>query len=148
MSAFRHVFKLLVISLLSPLSQAEQQYPNIKGDLVFEDERVIVQRFRLEPGQWEGLHTHPEHQLVIVLKDTEKVVSTFGDKEYFFTNEDVDNSIPSAFWRPGPVSLEDKHNSGNLGGRTLEWIAITFKKDSIASEREIETTEDLVPAAD
>ncbi len=148
MSACRQVFNLFLIFLLSPLSHAEQQYPNIKGDLVFEDDRVIVQRFRLEPGQWEGLHTHPEHQLVIVLKDTEKVVSTFGDKEYFFTNDDAANSIPSAFWRPGPVSLEDKHNSGNLGSRTLEWIAITFKKDSIASERDIVNTEDLVPPAD
>ena len=107
---------------------------NIDGELIHEDDRVIIQKFVLQPGQWEGIHTHPEHQLVIVLKDTEQVVSLFGDKKQVYNSEDPASTPMSAFWRPGPVTLEDKHNSGNLGTRPLEWIAITFKKESINPE--------------
>ena len=39
-----------------------------------------------------------------------------------------------AFWRPGPVFMSDEHESGNTGTRPLEWIAITFKKESISTD--------------
>ena len=131
----------------SPI-HAEQLYPNIEGDTIYEDDRVIIQSFRLEPGQWEGVHTHPRHQLVIVTNDSDKVISTFGNKEYVFINDEAVDTSPSAFWRPGPVTLEDQHNSGNLGTRTLEWIAITFKKESIAADIRTNETRDLVPMND
>jgi len=30
--------------------------------------------------------------------------------------------------------MSDEHESGNTGDRTLEWIAITFKSDSVATD--------------
>ena len=38
-----------------------------------------------------------------------------------------------AFWRQGPVFISDEHESGNTGTRPLEWIAITFKSDSVVT---------------
>ena len=32
-------------------------YPNIPGELLLENEHVVVQSFTIEPGQWEGIHS-------------------------------------------------------------------------------------------
>ena len=121
--------------LVCSTSLAQQTYPNIEGEVLLDDERVIVQRFRLEPGEWEGIHSHPEYQLVIVLQSSDELTSRFGDTETVFANveEQRDESL-SVFWRPGPVELADQHESGNTGTRTLEWIAITFKSSSIETD--------------
>jgi predicted metal-dependent enzyme (double-stranded beta helix superfamily) len=124
----------LVASLLllaAANASAQQTYPNVEGQLLMEDERVIVQRFVLEPGQWEGIHAHPEYQLVLVVQSTDEVTMRFGDKETIFSGE---NQGMSAFWRPGPVAISEQHESGNTGSSPLEWIAISFKKDSIATD--------------
>ena len=116
-------------------ANAQQHYPNVDGETLLDDERVIVQRFVLDPGQWEGIHEHPEHQLVIVLKSTNELIYRFGDSERVFTRPDDEPADKvRAFWRPGPVRLSDQHESGNTGNRPLEWIAITFKSDSITTE--------------
>jgi len=31
-------------------------YPNIKGEVLLENDAVVVQRFTIQPGQWEGIH--------------------------------------------------------------------------------------------
>ena len=125
--------------LVASIASAQQEYPNIDGETLLEDDRVVVQRFVLEPGEWEGIHEHPEHQLVIVLNATEKVVYQYRGSERVFerTEEELDDT-PSAFWRPGPVAMSDEHQSGNMGTRPLEWIAITFKSDSVALDEPLE----------
>lgn len=130
------IFSLVLLTALSPFAIGEQYYPNIPGEVLMEDDRVIVQRFVLEPGQWEGIHAHPEYQLVIVLKRSDEVTYRIGDKDTIFKSTEAEllESPNSVFWRPGPVHLSDRHNSGNTGSKTLEWIAITFKRDSIATE--------------
>ncbi|NKB38980.1 MAG: hypothetical protein GKR93_17745 [Gammaproteobacteria bacterium] len=127
---------LLLLMLTSPAFTADEQtYPNVAGEILMEDDRVIVQKFVLEPGQWEGIHSHPEHQLVITLKRSDEVTYRIGDKEtkFKFTEEELNKKDHSVFWRPGPVHLSDQHESGNTGSKTLEWIAITFKSESIAT---------------
>src|ERR1700689_2451396 len=37
-------------------------YPNIPGEDLLENDLVIVQRFTVNPGQWEGVHAHNRHQ--------------------------------------------------------------------------------------
>ena len=125
--------------LVASTAAGQQDYPNVEGETLLEDDRIIVQRFVLEPGEWEGIHEHPEHQLVIVLNATEKVVYQYRGSERVFerTEEGLENT-PSAFWRPGPVAMSDEHQSGNMGTRPLEWIAITFKSDSIALSEPLE----------
>ncbi len=113
---------------------AQQLYPNITGEVLMEDERVVVQHFVLEPGKWEGIHEHPEYQLVIVLQRSEEVTMKFGDEVRVVEVSEEDRERMRVFWRPGPVALSDEHESGNTGTRPLEWIAISFKSDSIATE--------------
>ena len=125
------VFSLMFV----PVANAQQEYPNIDGETLLEDDRIVVQRFTLEPGQWEGIHEHPEYQLVIVLKSTDELVYRYrGSERVFRDSEGEEPDDISAFWRPGPVHISDQHESGNTGSRTLEWIAITFKSDSIATD--------------
>ena len=125
----------VAVFFLGPYANAQQHYPNIDGELLLEDDRVVVQRFVLEPGQWEGIHEHPEYQLVVVLSPTDELIYRFrGAETVFEGSEDEDSEGMSAFWRPGPVYMDDQHESGNTGTRPLEWIAITFKSDSIATD--------------
>ena len=123
---------LFVFLFVSVTGYGQQEYPNVEGETLLEDDRVVVQRFVLEPGEWEGIHEHPEHQLVIVLNSTEELVYRFRGSERVFERPDDDDI--RAFWRPGPVLMSDEHESGNLGTRPLEWIAITFKKDSVSTD--------------
>ena len=120
--------------LLISAANAQQTYPNVEGETLLEDDRVIVQRFVLKPGQWEGVHEHPEHQLVIVVNATDELTYRIGDSNRVFKREsDEELERITSFWRPGPVFLSDDHESGNTGTRPLEWIAITFKSESIAT---------------
>ncbi len=128
MRLIRMIFGLLVATN----GYGQQDYPNVEGETLLEDDRVVVQRFVLEPGQWEGIHEHPEHQLVIVLNSTDELVYRFRGSEKLFERPD-DDSV-RAFWRPGPVHMSDEHESGNTGTRPLEWIAITFKTESITTD--------------
>ena len=114
-------------------ANAQQHYPNVEGEVLLEDDRVVVQHFVLQPGQWEGIHEHPEHQLVIVLSPTDSLTYRRLGSERVFVGDDDDESM-SAFWRPGPVLMSDQHESGNTGTRPLEWIAITFKTASISTD--------------
>ena len=121
--------------LLFSAANAQQTYPNVEGETLLEDDRVIVQRFVLEPGQWEGVHEHPKHQLVVVVNATDELTYRIGDSNKVFTREnDEELQRITSFWRPGPVLLSDDHESGNTGTRPLEWIAITFKSESIATD--------------
>jgi hypothetical protein len=124
---------LLCITFFIPVSHAQQYYPNVPGQVLLDDERVTVQRFVLEPGQWEGVHAHPEYQLVIVLSSSDELTYRYGEKETVFSYPDGQPDKMSTFWRP-PVELTAEHESGNTGTRPLEWVAITFKGDSIATD--------------
>ncbi len=123
----------LLVGLFAATSGfGQQEYPNIEGETLLEDDRVVVQRFVLEPGEWEGIHEHPENQLVIVLNSTNELVYRYRGSERVFARPE--NDTIRAFWRPGPVYLSDEHESGNTGSRPLEWIAISFKKDSVTTD--------------
>ena len=130
MRLFATISCLFIVSI----ANGQQEYPNVEGETLLEDDRVIVQRFVLEPGQWEGIHEHPEYQLVIVLNSTDELTYRFRGSELVIpASDDGGSEDISAFWRPGPISMSDQHESGNTGTRPLEWIAITFKSDSVAT---------------
>ena len=48
-----------------------QEYPNIPGEVLLENNLVVVQRFIFQPGQWEGVHSHPGNQIYIHIKGGE-----------------------------------------------------------------------------
>ena len=43
-------------------------YPNLDnpdGEVLLDNEHVVVQRYVVPPGEWEGLHAHPGNQVYV-----------------------------------------------------------------------------------
>ena len=96
------------------------RYPNIPGETLLDNERMVVQKFVVKPGQWEGLHSHPGNQLYVHLKGGKWAVR-YGDKET--VSDAPDGSIG---WY-NAVKLSEKHQSGNVGTEPIELLWITLK---------------------
>jgi mannose-6-phosphate isomerase-like protein (cupin superfamily) len=97
-----------------------QHYPNLTGEVVFENDRMVVQRFVIQPGQWEGIHSHSGNQLYVHIKGGEWTVR-YGDKEEVSVAKDG-----SVGWQKA-VELSEKHESGNTGSTPIEWLWINLK---------------------
>ena len=117
--AFAHA-DLLSAKTEGPASPCHQHYPNIEGELLLENDKVVVQRFIFPPGQWEGVHSHPPDQLYIHLKGGRWTVR-YGDKVTSGRSE-----TGSVGWY-GPVSLEEDHESVNSGLEPIDLIWVTLK---------------------
>ena len=55
-------------------------YSNVPGELLLENDKVVVQKFILEPGQWEGVHTHPGNQIYVHIWGGEWTVRRSGQE--------------------------------------------------------------------
>jgi len=99
----------------------KQSYPNIPGELLLENDHVVVQRFSFPPGQWEGVHAHPANQLYIHLTDAHWKVR-YGDR--VTTGREPAGSVG---WF-GPVDLSEDHESVNMGDAPIELIWVTLKE--------------------
>ena len=97
-----------------------QSYPNIPGQLLLENEKVVVQRFSFPPDQWEGVHAHPANQLYIHLTDAHWKVR-YGEK-----TEAGRYPAGSIGWF-GPVELDEDHESVNIGEAPIDLIWVTLK---------------------
>ncbi|MBT8080754.1 MAG: hypothetical protein KJO31_19385 [Gammaproteobacteria bacterium] len=101
---------------------APQRYPNIPLDLLLENKRMIVQRVRIEPGQWTGVHGHPGNQVYIQIKGGSLSERRKGVQ-----------STPSAFVQAGSVGwldavdVSEGHEAGNAGDTTIELVLVTIK---------------------
>lgn len=95
-------------------------YPNLEGDLLINNDQVVVQKFTIQPGQWEGIHSHPPNQLYIQL--------TGGDWRYKSGSESDDFHLPagSVSWNETATDISMQHESGNIGEQpiTYLWVAI------------------------
>jgi len=104
------------------VDHAEQIYPNIPLELLLENDRVIVQRVQVEPGEWEGIHSHPGNQLYIHING-----GTWSERR------GGEQRAPSPFSETGSVGwmdavdLSDGHESGNTGSTTIDLIWVTLK---------------------
>ena len=97
-----------------------QHYPNIPGEILFENDKLVVQKFIIEPGQWEGVHAHPGNQLYVHIRGGEWTVR-YGDRTITSVAEDG-----SVGWNDG-VSLSEDHESGNTGDTPIELLWINLK---------------------
>ncbi|MEM7287890.1 MAG: hypothetical protein AAF480_16175 [Actinomycetota bacterium] len=104
-----------------PQSPCHQYYPNIAGQTLLENDLVVVQRFIFPPGQWEGVHSHPENGVYIHLQGGEWTVR-YGDYE-----ETEVSPTGSVGWL-GRVDLEDNHESVNSGTEPIDLIWVTLKE--------------------
>jgi quercetin dioxygenase-like cupin family protein len=101
---------------------APQVYPNIPLELLLENDRIIVQRVQVEPGQWTGIHSHPGNQVYIHIKG-----GTWSERRGGV------QSAPSIFMQAGSVGWVDAlvpseaHEVGNTGDTAIEFVLVTIK---------------------
>jgi quercetin dioxygenase-like cupin family protein len=97
-------------------------YPNIPGEDILENDSVVVQQFRLNPGQWEGVHAHRGNQLWIFIKGgswSSRTKSTAPTKPQFGPDGTVG-------WMPA-IDISQGHQSGNVGTTARDVVWITLK---------------------
>jgi quercetin dioxygenase-like cupin family protein len=124
--------QVLLIALFSLAASADQQsdapinvchmtYPNIAGELLLENDQVVVQRFTIEPGQWEGIHRHPPHQLYIQLTDGKWTYRSDGN------SQDFSMAAGDVSWNEGATTLGAQHESRNAGEKPISYIWVGVK---------------------
>jgi mannose-6-phosphate isomerase-like protein (cupin superfamily) len=99
-------------------------YPNIPGEDVMENDLVIVQRFTVNPGQWEGVHAHHPDMLYIHIKGGEWAAKTYTESEHPYPSPAADGDVG---WMP-TIDLSVGHQSGNIGNAPIDLIWVTLKK--------------------
>jgi mannose-6-phosphate isomerase-like protein (cupin superfamily) len=118
---------------------ADQQflltYPGLEvpgGEVLLENEHVVVQRFVVGPGEWEGIHSHPGNQVYVHVKGGEWS-GRAGGKLTYTGPVSEDGSVG---WMPA-IPLSEEHESGNTGDTPIDLIWVTLKDDApIAPEVE------------
>lgn len=103
---------------------APVDYPNVPGEDLLENDRLIVQRFTVNPGQWEGVHAHHPNTLYIHIKGGQWAVRSKSEPEYTYAEASPDGEVG---WME-PVSLSDGHESGNVGTEPIDLIWVTLKR--------------------
>lgn len=98
-------------------------YPNIPGEDLLENDRVIVQRFVVGPGQWEGVHAHVPNMLYIHIKGGQWAARSKHEAEHVYPDFDPDGAVG---WMK-PVDLSEGHESGNAGKEPIDLIWVTLK---------------------
>jgi predicted metal-dependent enzyme (double-stranded beta helix superfamily) len=99
-------------------------YPNIPGEDVLENDQVIVQRFIVQPGQWEGVHAHCPDMLFIHIKGGQWAAKSYKEPEHPYPNPSPDGE---AGWMP-TIDISVGHQSGNIGKSPIDLVWVTLKK--------------------
>ncbi len=112
--------------VLKPVAGAHREfgylvYPNIPLEDVFENDRVIVQRFVMNPGQWEGVHGHHPNTLYVYIKGGPWATRTTNPPSL----QTGDTPDGYTGWMPA-IDLSVGHESGNTGTSPSDivWIAL------------------------
>jgi len=109
-----------------PESPCHIFYPNIPGETLLDNDKMVVQRFIVAPGQWEGVHRHPPNQLYIMLNAGEWTVR-YGDKvETSFSPEG------EIGWSETGTGLDADHESQNSGDEPIDLMWVTLKPGCMA----------------
>jgi quercetin dioxygenase-like cupin family protein len=99
-------------------------YPNIPGEDLLENDLVIVQRFTVNPGQWEGVHAHHPDMLYIHIKGGQWAARSKGEPEHPYPEPAPDGEVG---WMP-TIPLSVGHESRNIGSAPIDLIWVTLKK--------------------
>src|SRR5580658_708518 len=97
-------------------TQIAPTFANLQGEVVLDNQRVMVQRFVLEPGQSTGLHSHPSDQLLVFIKGG--VLRSQAGR--------------STLWRDGRVLWQNvtertDEGSTNAGAAPIVMICVSLK---------------------
>ena len=139
------LYMLMLILLASCATPKSQNpfllvYPDLEGDyrygeVVLENENVILQKLIVGAGQWEGVHSHPGNQLYVHIRGGEWSGKLNGEFEYY-GEIDEDGSVG---WMDA-IPESAGHNSGNTGDNDIELIYVTLKKDTPLSPQNKKNT--------
>ena len=99
-------------------------YPNVPGEDLLENDQVIVQRFTIAPGQWEGVHAHCPDMLFIHIKGGQWAAKTYKDPESPSPDASPDGEVG---WMP-TIDISVGHQSRNIGKNPIELVWVTLKK--------------------
>jgi quercetin dioxygenase-like cupin family protein len=99
-------------------------YPNIPGEDLLENDFVIVQRFTVNPGQWEGVHAHHPNMLYIHIKGGQWAARSKSEPEHPYPEPSPDGEVG---WMQ-TIDLSVGHESGNIGKEPIDLIWVTLKK--------------------
>lgn len=98
-------------------------YPNIPGEDLLENDFVIVQRFTIGPGAWEGVHAHVPNMLYIHIHGGQWAVRSKHEPEHVYPAASPDGEVG---WQD-PIDISNGHESGNVGKSPIELIWVTLK---------------------
>lgn len=98
-------------------------YPNIPGEDLLENDRLVVQRFVVKPGQWEGVHAHRPNMLYIHVKGGQWGERTYKQPEHSSGPLSADGSVG---WMR-IVDIGEGHESRNEGSEPIDLIWVTLK---------------------
>lgn len=107
----------------APAADYHLNYPNIPGEDLLENERVVVQRFVVNPGQWEGVHAHRPNMLYIHLTGGQWAARSKKEPEHAYPKSSPDGEVG---WMP-TIALSEGHESGNIGRQPIDLIWVTLK---------------------
>ena len=99
-----------------------QIYPNIPLELLLENDRMIVQRVQVKPGEWEGIHSHPGNQIFIHIKG-----GTWAGKTHGVQSSKVTVREAGAVGWMDAIPMSEGHESGNVGNSTIDLVWVTLK---------------------
>jgi len=98
-------------------------YPNIPGEDLLENDYVIVQRFTVGPGAWEGIHAHGPNMLYIHVHGGQWAARSHHEPEHAYPSASADGEVG---WMT-PVDIGEGHESGNIGKTPIDLIWVTLK---------------------
>jgi oxalate decarboxylase/phosphoglucose isomerase-like protein (cupin superfamily) len=104
------------------VEHAPQVYPNIPLELLLENDRLIVQRVQVEPGQWAGIHSHPGNQVFIHIKG-----GTWSGRLDGVQSPTLTTRIAGSVGWMDAIPLSAGHESSNTGDTTIDLIWVTLK---------------------
>jgi beta-alanine degradation protein BauB len=114
-------------AVTAPGAQPKYQYlnyPNIPGEDLLENELVIVQRFTVNPGQWEGVHAHHPDMLYIHVRGGQWAARSRKEPEHAYPDSSPDGEVG---WM-ATIGIEEGHESGNIGKNPIDLIWVTLKQ--------------------
>jgi beta-alanine degradation protein BauB len=99
-------------------------YPNIPGEDLLENDWVIVQRFVVNPHQWEGVHAHQPNMLWVHVRGGQWAARSKIEAEHAYPHASPDGSVG---WMD-PVDISVGHESGNVGPNPIDLIWVSLRK--------------------